>query len=167
MSIARVLSIALLGSALAACGAQTPGAGDSGSPDAGVVAPAPVITARTTDTAPGADAPTAPPQGSNPAPSAEPDTARRPPAELLVKDGVNYACSTDADCAVKDVGNCCGYFPACVNVDSPTFPEKVKAQCAASGMSSVCGFAEIAGCQCVEGRCTDAPGAAGTTLPRT
>ena len=66
---------------------------------------------------------------------------------------VDYACTTDADCAIKDVGNCCGYYPACVNSDSPTFPEQVKAQCAERGMSSICGFPALSGCQCVDNRC--------------
>jgi hypothetical protein len=78
----------------------------------------------------------------------------------LVKNGVNYACRTDQDCAVKDIGNCCGHYPACVNADSPTFPEQVKAQCASEGQMAVCGFPEISGCTCVEGRCTDVTGVA-------
>ena len=32
---------------------------------------------------------------------------------------LDTSCRVDSDCAVKDVGNCCGTFPACVNVDSP------------------------------------------------
>lgn len=67
--------------------------------------------------------------------------------------GVDRSCSTDADCTVKNVGNCCGYYPACVNVDSPTDPEGVKANCAAEGRAGVCGFPEISGCQCVQGTC--------------
>lgn len=66
---------------------------------------------------------------------------------------VNTACTTDSDCAVKDVGNCCGYYPACVNKDSPTFPEQVKAECAKSDMMSTCGFREISTCACVNGQC--------------
>ena len=72
-----------------------------------------------------------------------------PPAAVQI----DSSCATDADCTVKDVGNCCGYYPACVNVDSPTDPEGVKAACAESGRMSVCGFPVIEGCQCVEGRC--------------
>lgn len=70
-------------------------------------------------------------------------------------DMVDRSCSTDADCTVKNVGNCCGYYPACVNVDSPTDPEGVRAKCAAEGRAGVCGFPEIAGCQCVQGTCQD------------
>ena len=69
------------------------------------------------------------------------------------KGEVDYACRTDADCAIKDIGNCCGYYPACVNRDSPTFPERVKAECEKTGMASVCGWPVIKGCACVEGRC--------------
>ena len=69
---------------------------------------------------------------------------------------VDYACRTDADCEVKNVGNCCGYYPACVNRESPTFPDRVKAECARKGAMGVCGFPEIQGCACVEGRCSEA-----------
>lgn len=68
------------------------------------------------------------------------------------------SCQVDADCAVKDVGNCCGYYPACVNAQAPTFPEQVKAACEAQGLSSICGFQDITACACVEGRCEAAPG---------
>ena len=60
---------------------------------------------------------------------------------------------SSADCAVKNVGNCCGYYPACVNRNSPTDPQGVQAQCAKKGMMSVCGFQEIASCTCQAGRC--------------
>jgi hypothetical protein len=66
---------------------------------------------------------------------------------------INDSCRTDADCTVKNVGNCCGYYPACVNVNSPTDPEGVQRQCAKSGMASVCGWADISSCSCVQGRC--------------
>jgi hypothetical protein len=68
-------------------------------------------------------------------------------------DEIDYTCKADADCAVKDVGNCCGRYPACVNRDSPTFPDRVKAECAKKGEMGICGFREISGCACVEGRC--------------
>lgn len=71
---------------------------------------------------------------------------------------IDRSCQTDADCAVKDVGNCCGHYPACVNKDSPTDPAGVRAQCAASGMASVCGFAEISACTCSAGKCEAAGG---------
>jgi hypothetical protein len=82
-------------------------------------------------------------------------------ATVLKKDAVDYSCQTAADCSIKDVGNCCGAYPQCVNKDSPTFPEKVKAQCAQQGMSSICGYPSISGCECVEGRCTGVPGTGG------
>jgi hypothetical protein len=78
------------------------------------------------------------------------------PASSIATDApgeVDYSCTTDADCSVKDVGNCCGYYPACVNTNSPTFPDQVKAQCEKQGMSSICGYKEITACTCVEGRC--------------
>jgi hypothetical protein len=65
------------------------------------------------------------------------------------------SCKTSADCAVKDIGNCCGTQPACVNKDAQTFPERVKAQCAKDGRVGICGFRPVTGCECVEGQCND------------
>lgn len=66
---------------------------------------------------------------------------------------LDTSCRVDSDCTVKDVGNCCGTFPACVNVDSPADPQAVMAECQRSGMASVCGFREIQACACVASRC--------------
>lgn len=71
---------------------------------------------------------------------------------------LDKSCKSNADCAIKDVGNCCGAMPACVNKDSPTDPAAVRAECAKSGRMDVCGFREISACQCTEGRCEDAGG---------
>jgi len=84
-----------------------------------------------------------------PAHSSDPPAAGAKPSA----DDVDYTCRTDADCTVKDVGNCCGRYPACVNRESPTFPDRVKAECAKKGEMGICGFREISGCACVEGRC--------------
>lgn len=73
---------------------------------------------------------------------------------------IDASCRTDADCTVKDVGNCCGYYPACVNKNSPTDPEGVRAQCAKTGMASVCGFREISACSCNADKCESADGGA-------
>ena len=66
---------------------------------------------------------------------------------------VARTCKVDSDCVVKDVGNCCGYYPACLNKASPTDPAGVKAQCAKDGMASECGFPTIEGCRCANGQC--------------
>lgn len=74
-------------------------------------------------------------------------------SSVVVETSVSRACRSDADCAVQNVGNCCGYYPACVNKDAETFPERVAAECAKQGVSSICGFPEIPGCRCVAGQC--------------
>jgi hypothetical protein len=77
------------------------------------------------------------------------------------------ACQTAADCAIKDVGNCCGYYPACVHKDQTVDPESVQARCKAEGKSSICGFPEITACACVEGQCVNSgTGAGGDGDPR-
>ena len=63
------------------------------------------------------------------------------------------SCKTDADCTVKNVGNCCGYFPACVNKDSAVDPAAVRAECERTGTSSVCGWQDIQACTCTQGQC--------------
>lgn len=106
--------------------------------------------------APAAPLPVAPASGLPPEPDALAggDTAR----DAADPD---RACETDGDCAVKNVGNCCGYYPMCVNKDASTDPAGVRARCERDGLSSVCGFPEIRGCRCVQGRCENlADGAA-------
>ena len=68
-------------------------------------------------------------------------------------DELGRSCNTNSDCAVKDVGNCCGAYPMCVNKDTKTDPAAVRAQCEQKGMASICGFQEVSGCQCVKGQC--------------
>ena len=108
-----------------------------------------LLLAITACTAPAATAPVVS-QPATPAPASDQSTPAKPAATPVV---VDSSCKVDADCTVKNVGNCCGYYPACVNVDAQTNPDAVQAQCAKSGMASVCGFPEISGCQCVKGQC--------------
>ncbi|MDO5505555.1 MAG: hypothetical protein Q4F49_04585 [Pseudoxanthomonas suwonensis] len=132
LSIRRIAIAALLAcslSLLAACTAPPTNGQAQDTPDA----PA--------GTAPGTPAP------ATPAPPRDTDVALGQPGT------VDTSCKIDADCAVKNVGNCCGYYPACVNVDSPTDPAAVQAECARTGMASVCGFPEISACHCSSGTC--------------
>ncbi len=93
-----------------------------------------------------------PPRAPKPPPvMADPLPPERVPAPVVV----DRSCRTNADCTIKDVGNCCGAFPACVNRASPTDPAAVQAQCARSGRMSVCGAPAIEACSCVKGACTD------------
>jgi hypothetical protein len=46
-----------------------------------------------------------------------------------------------------------------VNVNSPTDPKAVQAECARKGLMSVCGFPDISACTCNQGRCEAASGA--------
>jgi len=69
-----------------------------------------------------------------------------------------YACEQDSDCVVKDVRNCCGYYPRCVNVDHEPDIAAVQAECAEKGLVSVCGFPEIDSCSCIANRCESLQG---------
>lgn len=86
-----------------------------------------------------------------PAPPARPVIAGTP--EL------DRSCRVDSDCAVKNVGNCCGYFPACVSTAAQPDPAAVQAACAEAGMAGVCGFKDIQACACVANTCEPAPSA--------
>ncbi len=143
--IASLLMILFIATALIACAAPTtsPATGNL----AGTDAPAPAAP-------PPAPSLPPPPHGSAKAPP--PMSEPYPPREVPQTVALDYGCKTSADCAVKNVGNCCGAMPACVNKDSPTDPAAVQAQCQAKGMMSVCGFQEISSCQCVSGKCASA-----------
>ena len=112
-----------------------------------------------------APATTPDPQAATPvAPPAAASTASKPapaPASPLKLD---TSCRSNADCAVKNVGNCCGAMPACVNANATPDPAAVQAQCRASGRMSVCGFREISACQCNAGTCEPAADAAGAPV---
>jgi len=139
----RLLTALLVSSllALGACAAPSPGgaqATTSAQPDAAQAS---------------GDAQTATQPTRARAPAPAPKTREVEPAGTPVK--LDFACKTDADCAVKNVGNCCGAKPACVNANSPTDPEGVKAECARKGIMAMCGFKPVEGCQCVQGQCKD------------
>jgi len=85
-------------------------------------------------------------------PSTAPPPA--PPTEApLPADGIDYACTQDTDCVVKNLGSCCGYNPRCMNERSAPVPE----QCG-EGMMGACGFPEISHCACQESRCVSMQG---------
>ncbi|MBI2548247.1 hypothetical protein HYW21_02760 [Candidatus Woesearchaeota archaeon] len=66
---------------------------------------------------------------------------------------IDYSCTSDADCAIKDVHNCCGIYPQCVNKDVAVSPEFVDQKCQEENMSSICGFPSISSCSCINQRC--------------
>jgi len=108
-----------------------------------------LATACAAPTAPAADAaPDVPASPEAPAP-----VAGTPPVGASGVPVIETACKVDSDCVVKDVGNCCGTFPACVHRDSPADPQAVMAECQRTGMASACGFREIQACACVASRC--------------
>lgn len=131
-----------------------PGEADSAAGDPAAPSATP-DRATPSDSAPPVGAPMQAPPMSDPLPP-EPLPAASGPAPGVV----DRSCRTDADCAVKDVGSCCGAMPACVNTNAKPDPAAVKAQCERQGMSSVCGFKEITACSCVAGTCQDGAGVA-------
>jgi hypothetical protein len=164
LALTPALTLALLAAfALSACAAPpSDSAAQSGAarPIAADAPPAPASDPPASGTAPAAAAPAAAPAApadpalagrTKPAP---PMSKPLPPQRVADAPPVlDYACRTASDCAVKNVGNCCGQEPRCVNVNSPTDPAAVQAQCAKEGRMSICGFQPIQGCECRAGRC--------------
>lgn len=85
-----------------------------------------------------------------PPPDAQPV---QPPFASGTPAAPDTSCRVASDCAVKNVGNCCGYYPACVNRDAVVDPDAVRAACERSGMASVCGWKDIQSCECVQNQC--------------
>ena len=79
------------------------------------------------------------------------------PAKSAGVPTLDLSCKSSADCAVKNVGNCCGMQPRCVNVNARVDAKAVQEQCARTGMASVCGFKAVESCECVKGQCEDKP----------
>lgn len=144
-----VLAAALFALSLIGCTSPSGTAPDA--PAAPAVPEAPVVTEPASPPSPPAPESPPPPGLAEPASDAGPLAGNTPGSAA----GPSRACKTDADCTVKDVGNCCGYFPMCVNKDAKTDPAAVRAQCEKDGMASICGFKEISGCTCVQGTCQD------------
>ena len=150
-AVATVLAALLMAASAAAC------------------APRPPAAAQTAPSAPPAaqPVPSAPPasQSAQPLPPASPPASTGSATSAAAPSAPSLACRTDADCAVKDVGSCCGYRPACVSAVAETFPDEVRARCAAQDRVGICGFPAISGCQCVSGRCAAAADAQGPASP--
>ena len=73
--------------------------------------------------------------------------------KCIIEKVVDYSCKTDSDCVIKNVGNCCGYYPKCVNKAFEPNPEAVQESCREKGLVSVCGFPEISSCECINSVC--------------
>ena len=69
-----------------------------------------------------------------------------------------FFCSSNSDCVVKDVHNCCGYYPRCVNRDYIPDIEAVVRKCKEKGIVSVCGWAQISKCKCRQNKCVGLEG---------
>jgi hypothetical protein len=107
--------------------------------------------------APAASMPAAEPAATATIAAAAPDAPPPFSSDLDAHAGLRLDCRTDTDCAVKDVGNCCGTYLACVNADSPVDAAAVARECEDKGMAGVCGYPVIQGCICSAGTCTAAP----------
>jgi hypothetical protein len=77
------------------------------------------------------------------------DASTRGDAALGSDAGMNpYACRQASDCTIRNVGNCCGYYPRCVNANAILTPPDCS-----GGMAGVCGFPTITSCECRDELC--------------
>lgn len=146
MRLPLPLAALLFALSLTACSAPAP---SPETPQAATSAPAPAASMT--------PAPAPQPAKAAPAPAAPTPVEHAGNATPMSPD---RTCKTDADCAVKDVGSCCGTLPLCVNKDAKVDPTAVRAQCAKDGMASICGFQPVSGCTCTKGRCENVAGGA-------
>ncbi|VUC29347.1 unnamed protein product [Clonostachys rosea] len=75
------------------------------------------------------------------------DTSHQPRSQPRGTDEIHIpehlACIEDSDCVIRNVGNCCGYYPMCANADA-----ELPDPCPEPGMFGVCGFPAIDSCKC-------------------
>ena len=58
-------------------------------------------------------------------------------SDLVAHANLRFDCGNDSDCPIMDIGNCCGHYPACVNVNSQVDPRAVTDECTTKGLGSV------------------------------
>ena len=78
--------------------------------------------------------------------------------ENNAKNADAYFCNANSDCEIKDVHNCCGYYPRCVNKGYIPDIEAVMRKCEQEGMASICGFPDITNCKCIDNECKSMQG---------
>lgn len=66
---------------------------------------------------------------------------------------INRSCQIDNDCVIKDVRNCCGAYPQCVNARAQVDLDFVRQACEKEGVAGVCGYPAIDSCKCVNSKC--------------
>lgn len=69
------------------------------------------------------------------------------------KNSINYSCKKNTDCEIKNVSNCCGGYPECVNKNSIADPDFVKKACIDEKLGGICGFPSIENCRCNNNKC--------------
>eukprot|EP00584_Thalassiosira_punctigera_P012256 CAMPEP_0172563668 /NCGR_PEP_ID=MMETSP1067-20121228/101467_1 /TAXON_ID=265564 ORGANISM="Thalassiosira punctigera, Strain Tpunct2005C2" /NCGR_SAMPLE_ID=MMETSP1067 /ASSEMBLY_ACC=CAM_ASM_000444 /LENGTH=114 /DNA_ID=CAMNT_0013354159 /DNA_START=34 /DNA_END=374 /DNA_ORIENTATION=+ len=66
---------------------------------------------------------------------------------------IETSCATNTDCAVKNVGNCCGSYLQCANKDFTPDLNATAEWCKANDIESECGWIDIRACVCEGGSC--------------
>ena len=70
---------------------------------------------------------------------------------------LDNSCQTSNECVIANVGNCCGYYPACLNENAKPNPDYVRRICDQASIGGVCGFPSIESCECVNSKCEIVP----------
>jgi len=66
---------------------------------------------------------------------------------------IDYTCVKNSDCVIKNVYNCCGAYPKCVNKNAIINSNFASQNCSKEGFDSICGFPSIDSCQCINSKC--------------
>ena len=72
---------------------------------------------------------------------------------LIYKESVDKTCTTNEDCAIKDIRSCCQEYPTCTNINFNPKPKLVQDLCEVSNTMPVCGYPTINNCECIDGIC--------------
>lgn len=60
---------------------------------------------------------------------------------------LNASCKTDDDCVIKNIENCCGYYPKCLSKEAVLNPEEVERLCEGENATG-CPIASLGYCRC-------------------
>ena len=73
------------------------------------------------------------------------------------RSSLNKSCNTSNECVIANIGNCCGYYPTCLNKDAKPDADFVNRICNKASIAGMCGFPSIESCECIENRCENVP----------
>ncbi len=71
------------------------------------------------------------------------------------REGLNYSCNFNFECKIKDIHDCCGYYPECVNSNAKVDPDFVDRICGKEVRLCPLGVftSDTTSCKCINKKC--------------